>query len=81
MISFSLDPMGSHQISGTGPRVTPLATACEDAMPAKRSRARKKATSQNRSRSMAEKLAKALAVLGNDLPNPFDEVERIPSPV
>ena len=42
-------------------------------MPAKHSRARKKATSQNRSRSMAEKVAKALAVLASDLPNPFDE--------
>jgi hypothetical protein len=42
-------------------------------MAAKVSRARKKATSVNRSLSMAEKIAKALAVMSSDLPNPFDE--------
>ena len=30
-------------------------------------------TSLNRSLSMAEKIAKALAVMSTDLPNPFDE--------
>ena len=42
-------------------------------MPTKVSRARKKPASLKDSASMAGRIAKALAVLSSDLPNPFDE--------
>ena len=42
-------------------------------MPTKVSRARKKSASLKGSASMAERIAKALAVLSSGLPNPFDE--------
>ena len=42
-------------------------------MPKKASRARKKSASPNDSPSMAQKIAKALAVLASGLPNPYDE--------
>jgi hypothetical protein len=40
---------------------------------AKAARSGKKASSSNQSRTMAEKIGKALAILASDLPNPFDE--------